>query len=129
MENRPPFGQRFFPTLDYVFVGLLLCGGIFLYAMGDKRGELKALADKVKRELETVQSAVEKVGAPEGEVVFLDRYRPHLEGSNRLKRGEDALGHSFGDQISGKPARVPEKTVAALGEVVNEEFWEPFRVK
>ena len=101
---------------------------------GYRRADEMADANQVKRELEAVERAVERAAAEHGiapgETVDFGRYGAYIEKPERLaKEGVDVFGNAFGPQVVGERPRVPEATAARCAGLVEEGFWEPYRVK
>ena len=72
------------------------------------------------------QYAVE-TGKRSGTSVGTADWTAYLEKDTRLyATGEDVLGNEFGPQTVDETPMVPYETYIELGDVVDDEFWEPF---
>ncbi len=126
--------MRAFIFLDCVWIALLLGFSGYLYHEGSSRAALKEDAARIRKELASIQIALEKANREEslavGESVPFSVYGKYLdEGSNRLReKGLDPLGNAYGNQPSVGAPRVPALSVERLRPVVGPDFWMPYGV-
>ena len=126
-----PAPRKPITIFDLLIIGSIAAVLIAVAIPGYRRsGEIEK-AYRVKRELQAVETAVEKAAekhgiSPGGKITF-DKYSEFIEKPEKLaKEGVDALGNEFGPQIVGERPKVPDATVKYFSEIVEKGFWDPY---
>ena len=114
---------------------MIVVGVIALLAVialpGFMRARKRAQASQVKEDLRLIDAALEQyaidTGKRSGAPVATEDWIAYLKKGTRLyATGEDVLGNEFGPQTVDETPMVPYETYIELGDVVDDEFWEPF---
>jgi type II secretory pathway pseudopilin PulG len=98
---------------------------------GFLRARQRAQAVQIKNELRLIESAVDQYAIEttkkSGDPVTVVDWTAYIKRDSKLyKTGEDLLGNDYGDQIVDEAPFVPVETYFELGNVVDDDFWEPF---
>jgi type II secretory pathway pseudopilin PulG len=98
---------------------------------GFLRARQRAQAVKIKNELRLIEAAVDQyaieTAKKSGDPVEVVDWTAYIKkGSNLYETGEDLLGNEYGPQTVDEVPFVPIDTYFELGNVVDDEFWDPF---
>ena len=98
---------------------------------GFLRARRKSEAILIKNDLRLIESAVSQyaieTGKKTGDTVSVADWTTYLKPNSRLyNTGEDVLGNDFGAQTVDELPFVPVDSYIELGDVVDDNFWEPF---
>lgn len=98
---------------------------------GFLRARQKSTAGRIRNELRLIENAVDQyaieTGKKEGDAVAVIDWTNYIKKDTRLyATGEDPLGNDYGPQIVDDLPFVPVDTYFELGDVVDDDFWEPY---
>ena len=98
---------------------------------GFLRARKRSQASKILNDLRLIDGAVDQyaieTGRKGGDVVGVADWTNYLKKDTRLyATGEDVLGNEFGPQTVDEAPMVPYETYIELGDIVDDEFWDPF---
>jgi prepilin-type N-terminal cleavage/methylation domain-containing protein len=119
-------------TLAEIMVVVAVIALLAVIALpGFMRARKRAQASQVKEDLRLIDAALEQyaidTGKRSGAPVAMEDWIAYLKKGTRLyATGEDLLGNEFGPQTVDETPMVPYETYIELGDVVDDEFWEPF---
>lgn len=114
---------------------MIVVGVISLLAVlatpGFIRARKRAQAAQIKEDLRLIDAAIDQyaieTGKRSGMPVAVEDWTAYLKKDTRLYlTGEDVLGNDFGPQTVDEVPMVPYETFLELGDVVDDEFWDPF---
>lgn len=98
---------------------------------GFLRARKRAQASQIKNDLRLIEAAVDQyaleTSKKSGDPVAIVDWTPYVKnGTNLFTTGEDLLGNEYGPQTVDEAPFVPIETYLELGDVANDDFWEPF---
>ena len=98
---------------------------------GFLRARKRSLAVRIRNDLRLIDSAVEQyaieTGKRSGAPVAVPDWTNYLKRDTSLyATGEDLLGNEYGPQTVDEVPFVPIDTYFELGDVVDDDFWEPY---
>jgi prepilin-type N-terminal cleavage/methylation domain-containing protein len=98
---------------------------------GFMRARKRAQAAQIKEDLRLIDGALDQyaieTGKRSGTPVGTADWTAYLKKDTRLyATGEDILGNEFGPQTVDEVPMVPYETFLELGDVVDDQFWDPF---
>jgi type II secretory pathway pseudopilin PulG len=123
-------------TSAYTLVEIMIVIGLIalLAAMvvpGFLRARQRSLATHIRNDLRVIDSAVQmyaiETGKKGGDTVEVEDWTNYVQKDTRLfNTGEDLLGNDYGPQTVDETPFVPIETYFELGDVVDDDFWDPF---
>ena len=98
---------------------------------GFMRDRKRTQAAQVKEDLRLIDAALNQyaieTGKRSGTPVGTADWTAYVKKDTRLyATGEDVLGNEFGPQTVDEAPMVPYETYVELGDIVDDEFWDPF---
>jgi len=98
---------------------------------GFMRARKRTQAAQVKEDLRLIDAALNQyaieTGKRSGTPVGTADWTAYVKKDTRLyATGEDVLGNEFGPQTVDEAPMVPYETYVELGDIVDDEFWDPF---
>ena len=98
---------------------------------GFMRARKRTQAAQVKEDLRLIDTALNQyaieTGKRSGTPVGTADWTAYVKKDTRLyATGEDVLGNEFGPQTVDEAPMVPYETYVELGDIVDDEFWDPF---
>lgn len=98
---------------------------------GFLRARKRVQAAVIKNDLRMIESAVSEYAIETGKrsgdpVAVIDWTSYVKKGTNLYDQGEDLLGNEYGPQTVDEIPFVPVDTYWELGDVADDEFWEPY---
>ena len=98
---------------------------------GFLRARKRAQASQIKNDLRLIEAAVDQyaleTSKKSGDPVAIVDWTSYVKnGTNLFATGEDLLGNEYGPQTVDEAPFVPIETYLELGDVANDDFWEPF---
>jgi prepilin-type N-terminal cleavage/methylation domain-containing protein len=120
-----------FTLVEIVIVVAVIALLAALSIPGFLRARQHAQAVKIKNDLRLIESAVDQyaieTAKKAGDAVAVVDWTAYIKrGSNLYETGEDLLGNEYGAQTVDEAPFVPVETYFELGDVVDDDFWEPF---
>lgn len=127
-RNRHAFA---FTLIEIMIVVAIIAMLVAIAVPGFMRARKKVQAAEVKNDLRLVEAAVEQyaleTSKPAGSTVAISDWTSYLKRDSRLfSTGEDILGNEFGIQTVDELPMVPLDTYYELGDIADDDFWEPF---
>jgi len=98
---------------------------------GFMRARKRVQATQIKEDLRLIDAAIDQyaieTGKHSGTPVATADWTAYVKKGTRLyATGEDILGNEFGPQTVDEVPMVPYESYLELGDVVDDQFWEPF---
>jgi type II secretory pathway pseudopilin PulG len=95
------------------------------------RARKRVQATQIKEDLRLIDAAIDQyaieTGKQSGMPVATADWTAYVKKGTRLyATGEDVLGNEFGPQTVDEVPMVPYESFVELGDVVDDEFWDPF---
>jgi prepilin-type N-terminal cleavage/methylation domain-containing protein len=120
-----------FTLVEIVIVVAVIALLAALSIPGFLRARQRAQAVKIKNDLRLIDAAVDQyaieTAKKAGDAVAVVDWTAYIKrGSNLYETGEDLLGNEYGAQTVDEAPFVPVETYFELGNVVDDDFWEPF---
>ena len=119
-------------TLVEIMIVVAIIGLLAVIAIpGFMRARKRAQATEITNDLRLIAAAVDqyaietgkRAGAP---VAIIDWTAYVKKGTKLYETGEDALGNEYGPQTVDEVPFVPIESYFELGDVADDDFWEPF---
>ena len=119
-------------TLVEIMIVVAIIGLLAVIAIpGFMRARRRAQATEITNDLRLIAAAVDqyaietgkRAGAP---VAIIDWTAYVKKGTKLYETGEDALGNEYGPQTVDEVPFVPIESYFELGDVADDDFWEPF---
>jgi type II secretory pathway pseudopilin PulG len=98
---------------------------------GFLRARKRSQAAQILNDLRVIESAVDQyaieTGKKTGDPVAVPDWTNYVKNNFRLyATGEDVLGNDYGPQTVDEMPFVPIESYLELGDVADDEFWDPF---
>jgi prepilin-type N-terminal cleavage/methylation domain-containing protein len=125
-------GKRAGFTLVEIMIVVAIIGLLAAIAIpGFMRARKRAQATEIANDLRLIAAAVDQYAIETGKkagdpVAIVDWTAYAKKGTKLYETGEDVLGNEYGPQTVDEVPFVPIESYFELGDVADDDFWEPF---